>query len=227
MLSSFSNPATSPKRTVLRGGIAAVVSMLLILISASFAHAGYGRFSYETIDYYDATSGYYYRSVTPKGKSSGFLISKASPRNISNIFLFNPATNKGHLLFPEQNDKRRITLFAHEDGFHAIKNPNFLPKEKKSTNNKILVFHNYGDVKLYNNFKQAEKRPLRDHILIGVSLTKTEQTELWHCKKDGSELKKLITVPKKSHWQIDLKAMKIRVFVPDTKLGYKVSSFDW
>lgn len=211
-------PELSSKNKIFTLTIALLLSFCFWVSTVYTADAGYGRYNRLSIDYYDPSSGYYYRSVNGPQKEGGFLSSKSRSRNISNIFLFNPATNKGHLLFADKNPARKITLFAHENIF--------VPLETPPSKQRRLEFHKYGSLPLhYAN--QPIERPIRDHMLVGVALPKAKQTELWHCKKDGSDLKKLITVPKGASWHIDLKAMKIRVLVPDSKQGYRVTNFDW
>ncbi len=189
---------------------------LILVLSTPLSFAGYNRYS--PINYYDKTSGLYYRSIWTKGVSGGFLSSKMDRRHISNIFIYNPATNKSHKLFAKDNNTRHISFMVHEKSY--------MTKPLMNTEGHFIEFHTYGSFQVMNN-QNLTQRPLKNHILLGIYLAKTKQTELWHCQKDGSALEKLITVPSGASWHIDLKANKVRVLIPDQKAGFIVKNFNW
>ncbi len=186
-----------------------ILRIFLLLLFAIPANAGlYGK-SYSNIDFYDPVTGLYYKSIVSKKEKKSFL-SSGSDKRISNISIFDPETNTISLLFADKNDLRDISLLLFETGHK---------------DDSIEFFGTRYSNRIKNNVNIAE-RALKNKMLIVVVEAETLTKTLWAAEKNGKNLTKLLTVPVKTHWHIDVKNSKIRT-VKQVNGKIEIKSYDW
>lgn len=181
----------------------AVVVWGLGNMAVQAGYSGYGGRSVQ-LDFYDTPSGMYFKTITRRLESNGFL-SKVKTMWVSDLYILDPATGKGRLLFNDGNVKRRLGRILMETGY--------------DTKTESISFEQ-GWTVVKNNVGIA-KRPLKNRILI-VEIRKKQPDILWSVEKSGAHLQKLRELRKGENWHIDVKNGKLRFFWPEEQSNHKM-----
>lgn len=186
-----------------------ILRTFLLLLFTFPANAGlYGK-SYPNIDFYDPATGLYYKSIVSKKEKKSFL-SSGSDKQVSNINIYNPETNTSTLLFSEKNQLRDISLLLFETG------------HKDGS----IEFFGTGYSSYIKNNVNIPERVLKDKMLIVVIEEELQIKTFWIAEKTGKKLTKLLVVPVKTNWHIDVKNSKIRT-VRQVNGKIEIKSHDW
>ncbi len=182
-----------------------LLSILFLICTGAIA----GDYHDSRVDTYDPASGLYYKSVYFQAKEKSFL-SSSTQRSTININIFDPVSGTSTLLFKDAQ-KVGISVVLVESGF------------KDGT----VQFNggSYSSVPAMNN-AQIEKREPRNKLLVGVPNNEANELTLFVSDKKGVGLKKLVTLPAKADWHIDVKNSKLRV-VNQTGTGIQIDSYEW
>lgn len=182
------------------------LSLILLLLSQPLWAGGY---YYSSIDTYDAVSGLYYKSLERSTGDRGFMGSSSGGREITNINIYDPVTGSSSLLFKESPNGKIYFLFF-ESGYRDGK------IEFGDTNVSMHIRNN----------ANVTKRPVKDQLLVGVSVKNTQQTILYVADKHGANMKKVVEIPEGDDWHIDVRNSKLRV-MHQTEQGLKIDNYEW
>lgn len=180
---------------------------IILLIACPTLWAG--GYYHNTIDVYDAASGFYYRSIEKRSEERGFLGSSGERVEITNINIYDPASDTSKLLF-KNTPEGAISFVLFESGYRDGQ----------------IEFGEESSTSFVRNNSDIKKRAPRDILLIGVSLSKPEQTVLYVSDKRGTNMRKLVSVPDADDWHIDVRNSKLRV-VHQTGQGLKIDNYEW
>jgi hypothetical protein len=176
--------------------------IIALLFSVSAIAGGYYN---PTIDTYDPVTGLYFKSIKSE-EESGILSSKGN--SIVNLFIYDPVTSTGKLLFPKSSNFQIVALcfeISIEDG--------------------QVEFHSDYSAAIKNN-QNIHPRSPKESMLILTRNTETKAETFYFAKKDGSELKKVKTISQSDDWHVDVKNSVIRV-IKQVGSELQIESFKW
>jgi hypothetical protein len=176
--------------------------VVVLLLSTQVQAGGYYN---PSIDTYDPATGLYYKSVESE-KKSGFLSSGG--RAITNLYIYNPLTGEGKVLFPKKQDFQIIALSF-----------------ETAVENGEVKFHSDYAAPIKNN-NNIELREPKSKMLILTREIESEKETFYFAKKDGSEMEKVKTISASDDWHVDVKNSVVRV-VRQVGSEIKIESFRW
>lgn len=172
---------------------------LILFLWSPLAFASYNTERSAIINEYDPSTGYYYKSWT-------------SDERVTNIFVYNPATHSGEMLF-QDGAIYDILDILYESGYSA--------QERK------MEFGGQVDYSpLMENNSNVSQRAPKNKLLIVTTEKNGKEAILWTTDKAGKNLKKILTVDYRDDWHLDVKNSKIRVVKKD-KNTFIITEVDW
>jgi hypothetical protein len=178
------------------------ITLLALLFSITAYAGGYYN---PTIDTYDPVTGLYFKSIDSE-EGSGFLSSKG--KSIVNLYIYDPATGTGKLLFPK-SDNFQIVALSFET----------------SVEDGEVKFHSDYSAPIKNN-QNIEPRNPKSNMLILTRNTETKDETFYFANKNGSDLQKVKTISQSEDWHVDVKNSVIRV-IKQIGSELKIESFKW
>jgi len=151
------------------------------------------------IDTYDASTGFYYRSVYSEDEFA-YSLEKARDFPIDNLFIFDPKSNRGAYLFGP-GGTIHITDLYFETGFN------------KSTN-KMETYNHNNSFRERNNVNVTERAAMDLLLVITISDPKEKKNpsySLWKAEKSGRNLRKVMIFSNRTNWHIDVANKMIRI----------------
>jgi len=178
------------------------ITIIALFFSISVFAGGYYN---PSIDTYDPVTGLYFKSIESE-ESSGFLSSKG--KSIVNLFIYDPVTNSGNLLFPKSKNFQIVALSF-----------------ETSVENGEVKFHSDYSASIKNNHN-IEKRNPKEDMLIVTRNTETKEETFYFAQKNGAELKKVKTISQSDDWHVDVKNSVVRV-IKQVGSEIQIESFKW
>ena len=176
---------------------------LLALLFSMTAYAG-GYYN-PTIDTYDPVTGFYFKSIE-SNEGSGFLSSKG--KSIINLYIYDPATDTGKLLFPKSSNFQIIALSF-----------------ETSVKDGEVKFHSDYSASIKNNHNIEPREP-KSSMLILTRNTETKDETFYFAQKNGAGLQKVKTISQSDDWHVDVKNSVVRV-VKQVGAELQLESFKW
>jgi len=192
-----------------------LVFIMACMVSLA-VHSGDGGYTRLHLDRYDQTSQLYYKDIGITVRPNKYYNRRNSPVYTIDIHIFNTKNNVITKLFNDNNPRNIIKLYFERSYNGKSRSINF-------GGSRSAYFRTNRFIRNNNNIKS---RKPRDKLLIVASNYKGNSISFWSSRKNGLNLKKIVTYERPFKWHIDVYNKKLRI-ITTKRNSLVIKSFDW
>jgi hypothetical protein len=194
--------------------------LVTIALAGSF---GYGIDNIKS----DPIQNRMYWGINKKGKGI-FSVSDKIGTEVLNYVIFEPTSGKQKLIFPD-NFNSIITCILFECAYDSLNHRMIMSNENgRGIYDQFDFYYGNREQNIVNNLCLPNRTPV-DRILFVINPKggSVAVREIWTCKKDGAELKKIDSFKEDDDfWHIDLLNKKIRIIIQKEKEA-QIKEYEW